>query len=457
MLPIFAAIIVVLVSTVFLVLPKPKKQDSGNGVAKSDDAQQKTRGESATADSSPSASEEARLWKKADLISFPMSRMELDRARVTLPEAVNKPWKSGFYDSTTCFESDITKLQVVDVLPLWIRTMVATGWSDMAGRYLWTLIRFTQDKNPKIQTKAVLSLYRLGDSNSFAAKQMRRWMEEGSRLTFSSSDLGQSESKDIRAKVLQELDFYHDASFDDTIYKVWSDRRNNEGKDVAAVDYAYYLEKHLRELPLDYWVQRLGSPYGFANALEIAGKKGTAEVTAKLQPLFEDLRAKSGGHSANPGKTAAVASALFRLTGNVQYREYLVEKVQTQINRRSYNDGLSENLQGLAASNDPVALEVVLAAVRQEDPVVRGVAMDALGKTRDPAATEVLFESAMQKAKDGTRFPAEELRALLTQNEPIADSKYEQLKQALLSGKLRWSAVPVDFDALEFFRKHGRQ
>ncbi len=386
-----------------------------------------------------------------------MSNMEFVRARVTLPEAVNKPWKGAFYDSSTCFESDNTKHAAVDVLPLWIRTMLAASETDMAGRYLWTLIRFTQDENPKIQAKAVLSLYWLGDSNFIAANQMRRWMEEGYRFTFLSSDVGQHEFKDIRAKVLQELEFNLDTSFDDTIYKVWSDRRNNEGETVAAVDYAYYLEKHHRKLPLDYWIQRLDNPHGFGNALEIAEKKGTGEVTAKLQPIFEDLRAKSGGHSANPGKTAAVASALFRLTGNVQYRDYLVEKVQTQINRRSYNDGLSENLQGLAASNDPVALEVVLAAVRQEDPVVRGVAMDALGKTRDPAATEVLFESAMQKAKDGTRFPAEELRALLTQNEPIADSKYEQLKQALLSGKLRWSAVTVDFDALEFFRKHGRQ
>ncbi len=335
--------------------------------------------------------------------------------------------------------------------------MLAAGSSDMAGRYLWTLIRFTQDENTEIQTKAVLSLYRLGDSNFVAAKQMRRWMEDGSSLTFLSSDLGQTEFKDIRAKVLQELDFYHDASFDDMIYKVWSDRRNNEGKDVAAVDYAYYLEKHQRELPLDYWMQRLDNPYGFVNALDIAEKKGTPEVTAKLQPLFEELRAKSGGHNANPGKTAAVASALFRLTGDVQYRDYLIEKAQTQINRSSYNDGLSENLQGLAASNDQAALEIVLTEARQGKPVVQTLAIEALGMTRDPAATNLLFDSAMQKAEDGTGFPAEELRALLSQNLPIADSKYEQLKQELLSGKLRWSAAKSDFDALEFFRKHGRQ
>ncbi len=276
-------------------------------------------------------------------------------------------------------------------------------------------------------------------------------------LRFSSLGLGYSESKNIRAQVLQELDFYHDASFDDTIYKVWSDRRNNEGEDLAAVDYAYYLENHQRELPLDYWMQRLDSRYGFANALEIAEKKGTAEITAKLQPLFEELRAKSGGHNANPEKTAAVASALFRMTGDVQYRDYLIEKAQTQINRSSSDDGLRANLAGLAASNDQTALEIVLAALRQEKPVVQRLAIDALGKTRDPAATEALFESAMQKAKDGTRFPAEELRALLTQNLPIADSKYEQLKQALMGGQLRWSAAKSDFDALEFFRKHGRQ
>lgn len=405
---------------------------------------------------SASEAEALRLWEKTKNISFPMSGWEFARARVPLPEAVNKPWKGMFYNSTTCFESDKIKFAAVDVLPLWIRKMVVAGESDMAGRYLWTLIRFTEDENAQVQMKAVLALYHLGDSNSVAARQMRRWLEEGADLKMSDSDSGQSEYKDIRAKVLQELDFYHDASFDDMIYKLWSDRRNHEGEDVAAVDYGYYLEKHQRELPVDYWIERLVSPYGFANALEIAEKKGTPEVTARLQPLFEELRAKAG-HSAKPERTAAVASALFRLTGDVQYREYLVEKAQTQINRRSVDDGLAANLAGLAASNDPAALEIVLAATRQEDPTIQRLAIGALGKTRAPAATEALFESAMQKATEGTRFPSEELRALLKQNDPVADSKYEQLRQALLSGKLRWSAVKSDFDAMEFFRLHGRQ
>ena len=276
-------------------------------------------GTNATSGLSGSESENARLWKKTANISFPMSRRELDRARVALPEAVNKPWKGSFYHSTTCFESDEIKLAAVDVLPLWIRKMLVADEADMAGRYLWTLIRFTEDENTQVKMKAVFSLYRLGDSHSIADKQMRRWLEEGTNLLFGDSDYGQIE--DIRTKVLQDLNFYHDVSFDDMIYKLWSNRRNNEGQEVAAVDYAYYLEKHRRELPVDYWIQRLGSPYGFANALEIAEKRGTPELAAKLQPLFEESRGKLGGHNANPGKTAAIASALFRMTGDVQYRD----------------------------------------------------------------------------------------------------------------------------------------
>jgi hypothetical protein len=48
------------------------------------------------------------------------------------------------------------------------------------------------------------------------------------------------------------------------------------------------------------------------------------------------------------------------------------------------------------------------------------------------------------------------MRALLRQGDPGADSKYEQLQQGLLSGQLGWSATQSDFEAMEFFRKHGR-
>ena len=103
------------------------------------------------------------------------------------------------------------------------------------------------------------------------------------------------------------------------------------------------------------------------------------------------------------------------------------------------------------------ALEVVSTAMRHDKEVVREMAIDALGESRDPAAAELLFGEAMQRAKQGIGFPAREMRALLAQDDPSADSKYERLQQALLSGQLGWAATTSDFEALEFFRKHGRQ
>lgn len=88
--------------------------------------------------------------------------------------------------------------------------------------------------------------------------------------------------------------------------------------------------------------------------------------------------------------------------------------------------------------------------------VIREMAIDALGKTRDLKAAELLFDAAMQKAKSGAGFPAREMRALLAENEPNADSKYVQLQQALLSGQLAWAATTSDFEVLEFIRNHGR-
>jgi hypothetical protein len=306
--------------------------------------------------------------------------------RVALPQPVNKPWKGPLWDSESCFDKNV-RLTVSNVLPIWIRNAVLAGESEMAARYLWSLMRLAESDDLEVVTNAVFHIYRLGDKDRFAVNKMREWIENEVpyRNGVTTMDGGSSVSMDVRAMVLDELSFYRDQSLNDVIFSKWREKQASVGKEPATVDYAYYLEKHGRELPLDYWSERLDNPYGFANALEIAEKKSALELTAKLQGIFEQLRARPAA-SADAGRAASVASALFRQTGDAGYRDYLAEQARTQLTSRSFETSLSKVLEGLAATNDKGAVQVVSAAMEHKNAVVRDMAIDALGKTRDPAA-----------------------------------------------------------------------
>jgi len=326
----------------------------------------------------------------------------------------------------------------------------------MAARYLWSLMRLAETDDPEVSTNAVFHIYRLGDIDRFAATKMREWI--GNEMSYKDfvTKNGATVYTDVRARVLDDLAFFRDQSLDDVIFSKWREKQGSEGKELAAVDYAFYLEKHGRELPIDYWVQRLGNPYSFEHALEIAEQKSAPELTAKLQTIFEQLRARPA-ETPDASRAASVASALFRQTGDAHYRDYLAEQARVQLASGSFESSLPKVLEGLTGTQDDAALEIVAGAMKHENTVIREMAVKALGKARDPAATELLYASAVEKAKDGKTFPGTELRALLAQNAPAAEARYESLKEGLLSGQLGWSATTSDFEAMEFFRRHGRQ
>jgi len=392
--------------------------------------------------------------KKIGEVSLKMNDTEFSRLKVNLPPPVRKEWKGPLFDSSTCFEPQ-NKSIAVRVLPVWIRKAVLSGEFEMASGFLWSFMQFLNDAAPEISTAATIGLYRMGDFKDAARHQMRKWIENGFEYSYSDAT-AVGEAKDIRAQVLEELQLNNDRGLDQFIYDNWLRNQATEGKELAAVDYAYYLQKRGRDLPGEYWAQRLDNPYGFEHALEVAEQKSAPELTTKLQTIFEQLRARPAA-TPDASRAASVASALFRQTGDARYRDYLAEQAQAQLASGSFESSLPKVLEGLAGTKDKAALEIVSGAMQHDNEMVREMAIDALGKSRDPAAAELLFEAAIQKAKQGKGFPARELRALLAQDDPSAESKYERLQQALLSGQLGWSATTSDFEALEFFRKHGRQ
>jgi len=389
--------------------------------------------------------------EKMAKISFNMSDQEFQRLRVTLPRPLDTPWTGPFYDSETCFDNDTVKLAAVDVLPIWIRKAVAAGEPELAAAYLWTYLKFTGDKDQKISTKAVITLYRMGDWDDIAFHRMRRWIE--SRFQYSYRDVHVSDPNDIRQQVLRELDFYRDSRMNNVIYDEWSKRKDNEGEDLASVDYAYWLECHDRQLPVDYWLSRLETPYAFENALKVLEIRKPEGLIERLQSRFQHLSARSLS-SPDAGRAAEVASVLFRVTGEAKYRDYLMAQAQTQLLSKSFDGSLPQTLKSLAATNDKAVLDTLSNAMQNKNVMIHEAAIDALGSSKSPEAADILYESAMQEAK--TRFPAHQLDALLHQNDPRSDSKYERLQQGLLSGEFGWHATSSDFAGYEFFRKHGR-
>lgn len=402
------------------------------------------------------------LWRKESFDSDTgpqstnarMSDQEFMHLRVSLPKPINASWDGNFFNSKNCFKDEDTKRHVVEILPTWIRKALKVGKTELAASYLWTLERLAEDEKPSVSTEAVLAIYRLGDIDEFARKKMSDWIAKGLNFEAYDSTFGQTEYMDIRARVLREIAIIQDKSFDGIIYDTWEKTRHEEGKHLAAVDYGYFLEKHGRELPADYWLERLNSPYRLSSALEIAEKKRAPQLVPKLMTLFDEFH-ESPLESLEAGGAASVASALFRQTGDIRYRDYLIKRAREQIATGPFGKALSNVLDGLAATKDKAAFDIVSSALDDEGGL-NMLAAAALGKTPDPAATEILFEAAIKKAKEGKGFPSQELRALLTQGDPAADSKYEHLKQVLLSGKLAWKAVESDFYALEFLRKYGR-
>lgn len=403
------------------------------------------------------------LWRKESFGSdtgpqsaYPrMSDQEFSHLRVSLPQPVDMPWEGPFFNSENCFKDEDTKRHVVEILPTWIRKALKAGKTELAAKYLWTLERLAEDKNPSVSLEAVLAIYNLGDCDEFAHKKMSDWIAQGFNFKASEITIGQFEYMFIRARVLKEITIFQDKSFDGVIYDIWMRTRAEEAKYLNSVDYGYYLEKHGRELPTEYWLERLSNPYGFTNTLEIAEKKVTPQIVAKLTTLFDELHERPP-ITIEASRAAGVASALFRQTGDVRYRDYLIERARPQLAANTVTQSLSSILDGLAATKDKVAFEVVANAMKNENGVIGGIAAAALGKTREPAATELLFEVALQNVKEGKGFPRNELQALLIQGYPAADSKYEQLRQKLLSGELPRKAVESDFYDLEFLRKYGR-
>jgi hypothetical protein len=391
-------------------------------------------------------------YRRLSQVSVKMSDPELDQLRVSLPAPVEAPWTGPFFDSKTCFDAD-KKEHAVKTLPIWIRKAVLAGETELAGRYLSSFLKLAKDSNPEVSTEAVLSLYKMGDYQQIAIGEMKKRIEAGSSLNYFESGVGGGSGfRDVRAVILDEMNYSNDRSLIQTVYDSWSRDKDDEHAKLGAVDYAYFLEQHGWQLPTEYWLKRLDEPRSFENAVEVLKGRASQEAEAKLGESFHLLR--NGPRSV---RAIEIASALYRLTGKSEYGEFLIETARAKLEAGRVEPGLRSALSALGRGSDQPSLDILASALRSDNVALSEAAIDALGHRRDPQARDLLVKCAEEKAGGGRGFPIHELRALLEEGEPEADSQYERLKAELLGGKLRWHATNADFAQLDFVRNHRRR
>jgi hypothetical protein len=383
-----------------------------------------------------------------------MGGLEFKSLPVTLPPPIDAPWKAAFFDSDLALGE--WKSIALEVLPEWIRNAVFAGDSELAGRYLATLIKLANDGDLKTSSEAVFSLYRLGDSDGIAVGHIKRWIEKDIGALGSVTNGLWAEVKDIRAIALDVIRHDKNEELLDTIYKKWSSSGPDASKHSIVADYGYFLETHGKPLPADYWFQRLQVTGNFGNTIEVLEQKRPPEVVDRLKARFQQL-SRSPAVSNDAGYAAMLASSLFRLTAEPQYREYLEKRVAQQLDENRVEGSLDHFLTGLGATNDLQALPVIETAMKHKNSVVREWAYWALGNCRLAEATEMLYKSAVDEATSTKLIPVDQLAALLTQRLPEADAKYEELKAAILGREFGFFAPSNDFSNLEYYRKLGRK
>ena len=370
------------------------------------------------------------------------------RVRVRLPAPVNAPWKGGLFDSGS-LDNHVHKGAAVEVLPLWIRNALAEGNADLAARYLWSLLQLIDDRDPETAVRATFAIYRLGDVNDRALTQMRRWIEDGWRHPHSEGGYGWSQYSDVRKFVLDELAYYRDGRLNDAIYARWQADLPAEEGILEKLDYGYFLENHVRRLPPDYWLSRLDHFHGVENTLAVLQSRRPAGFVNELQSFFT---AHQGARtdSIYAERNVRFAAVLYNETRDETYLRYLLDAMKAGIAASLGMKRFSALLESLAVTNAQPSLDL-LAGLLNNPKVGTDPVLAALGRSSNPRALQMVVAEAERQAAE--RFPKAALASLLAQRKPEADVAYQELKTALLSGRLGWLASTRDFEALEFFRK----
>lgn len=357
------------------------------------------------------------------------------RLRVKLPDPAPGYWEYLAGNSETNMASRNSKMSAIEHLPHWIRMGLRDN-PEVVPTRLNSLITLTHDGMPEVSASAALGLYRLGDYQDVALKQIEKLIKSAPQYTRSASQGGTEDSVQVLNAVLgiqaliDELAYEGDHRLDNVIYQTWLQQWERDAKARRWVDFAAYLEKNVESLPEDYWAERARQPgqqakeVGQELALEILRDR----FGEKYQPFFDELY-KQG----NPW----AAATLYQQTGGQKYADFLIQKVSTIANNPhpKYASELQMPLRELSRVLPEKVRDTVSPALSIPNSFAADYALDALKPDRSPEAAEAIFQAATNQFAQGN-FSIPLINDLARRSYPEAQEKYEQLKREII-GKPR--------------------
>ena len=415
------------------------------------------------------------LYKKGDVY---ISDLEYEYMMVKLPDPIYEGRTgTAFKEKNTYTGQDFeNKRKFLNTIGYSIRSHVRVGDLEGAAKLLATLLELVEDDNSRITFLAAQQLYRLGDYKEKAYSKLKELIKTTSIYEHSVSQ--QTKSTDLndllniaRKKandpddlnyteiikdLLQDFTILNDNRFHDVLYDKWLELRSEEKlvKDSEFVDLAYFLEQNNKEIPIDYWYQRLNDYKGLEQTFDVISSRLDASARLGLKKVLESEKALTNAYKAN------AAELLFKLTGEEVYSNYvrdqsLALKESYTSKSNSYTTTMENALSSYIRIDALKALDII--KVARHDGVLDKVALGALAESEDPRATDFIYDEILEYLKVKHGFPSKELEVLVKQNTEYSNNKYQELKalikdpeNPLIDGDI-WT--DHDFNQIDFHSK----
>jgi hypothetical protein len=380
-------------------------------------------------------------------VSERMKSRDFKVLQVQLPEPEDKPWPGPFWNSSN-FRSPETAKAALEVLPIWIRKAVLDGNKDQAGKYLFSLLSYLEEKDTGTRIEAALLLYKLGSRDPKMLDVLKDGIENGA------SHYGQSEFYEgspvitRRATILEHLRFYDDHTFDDHIEAVF-DKLPEKGAytrdgryNLEVMDFAKYLEAIGRPRTDAFWLARMEAPSDLSEAVKVLHERKSVDLVAMLKSKIDT--------DSNSFASLTAAALVYGMTGEPAYEPLLSKVVDEAVQSGSPVTGIEIVLQGLLNGKSPQAAKAVERVLASENQVLQHKGLAALGRVPEASSIQMIKDYATPIIEKDL-IPNAAFKALIEMSNQQSDEAYEVLKSLVLSRNGRSEA---DFEALDFAKSH---
>jgi hypothetical protein len=374
-----------------------------------------------------------------------MNDYEFARLQVQLPPPKAGEWETATTTRQEALRTTQAKLAALDHIGTWIRLSLRDA-PNLAPMLLDSLLVLQSDKDPIVQFKGAMELYRLGDYERRALKLMEKLVTQSAPPNLEGADL----QTDRREQIFRELLLYRDHRLDDSVYAAWTRDYKPRQPSALAIQLAVYLELAGRELPDSFWIE----------AAEVSDREEIFDVLLKHDstngiPALEKIL-----HQNHRPYTTRVRAILYLRTKDDRHWEDLVSRAQRLMQAPSADRPLQVRslFIALADARPTASFPLLEKGVHHTNPLVRSACIYALGRVRVEQASDLLATSA-RSDMSSSLFPRDQLLALLHQSTERSLKEYERLKSLALDPQRGFGPpgawMESDFAELDFCRKWG--